>query len=551
MARYIVEGPDGKRYIVEGPDGATAPAQGGSPTQAQKTASEAPIVPANPSAPFTRAGGYGAARQGINDAVIKTGLGIKSLFTDLSEDDRYALEGMRQEKAEDPERGKRIAGEIGGNVLIGAVPGAKIAGSASKLVGAGRALAPYFGTAMGAAGTEFVQHPAEGEGAGERMLQKATSAGTAAVLAPLVQLGLRGAGKVITQPFKPTPEAARLMEQGVNPTLQQGSHGKIGRFIGGLTSGAVDVKNRLRDEIANAHLARVTKGQEAMPEGTAKEFLDAELDRVAKEYSDFWQGYKVNLSPKAVKAVIQQGSKVGPNQIGAGEAVQARAALAERLGDANTNLRMNYDTYEKEIRSKLSAAMRNETNPEVQRRMGEARELLDRLVTRQGMTVGREDVLKDINVRNFDVKRLEEAITPGATAQEGVDITSLVRAYAKNLPQAAKVGNTTFDDLIAPAGRLMSTTPVQHRSRALMQAGKQLGGTALAGALVAGGAAPGAAALAPLVALSLAGQTGKGARVLMGGTEAQRRIAKILQDLGPAAQALYTGTATTKAEGEE
>jgi len=112
------------------------------------------------------------------------------------------------------------------------------------------------------------------------------------------------------------------------------------------------------------------------------------------------------------------------------------------------------------------------------------------------------------------------------------------------------VGNTTFDDLIAPAGRLMSTTPVQHRSRALLQAGARTAGLAGAGTLAAG-AGPMAIPLAALTGISLAGQTGRGARFLMGGTAAQKKMAKILQDLGPAAQALYTGTATTNSEGEE
>lgn len=551
MARYIVEGPDGKRYTVEGPDGAAAPAQGGSHPLAPQT---------QPAAlqPFQRAGanaGFGLgnvtpASAGINDAVIKTGLGLKSLFTDLSEDDRYALAGMRQEKEEDPEGFKRGAGEFGGNVLIGALPGSKIASGASKLVGAGRALAPYFGTAMGAAGTEFVQHPAEGEGAGERLLDKAGSAGKAAVLAPLMQLGLRGMGKAITQPFKPTEEARKLMAQGVTPTLQQGSAGNIGRFIGGLTSGAVDVKNRLRDEVANAWLGRATKGAVQYADGTAEDFLRAAQSTLGKEYDNFWKGQTVNLSPTAVKAIAQKAGIVLSNGRQMKDAMEARGIVADLVGDGSVNLRMKYDTLANEVRNPLSAKMREASSQGVRERISSARDLLDDLVSRKGKTVGQIDELKDIDRRMFDVKRGEEAIAPGAMSAEGMDVAALVRAYAKNIPQAAKVGNTTHDDLIAPAGRLMSTTPVQHRSRALMQSAKQMALPALGGMATVGAGAT-ALPLAALVGLSLAGQTGKGAKFLMGGNNWQKQAAKILQDLGPAAQALYTGTATTNSEGEE
>jgi len=529
---------------------ALAGGQGGSPAQPPKAAPLAPIVPANPSTPFARAGGYSAASQGINDAVIKTGLGLKSLVTNLSEDDRMALKGMRQEKEEDPEGFKRGLGEFGGNVLIGAIPGSKIAGAASKAVKVGSKLAPYFGTAMGAAGTEFAQHPAEGDGVGERMEQKLTSAGKAAITAPLVQLGLRGMGKAITQPFKPTAEAEKLMAQGVNPTLQQGAGSAPGRFVGGLTSGALDTKARLRDEVANAWLGRVTKGKEAYSEGTAEDFLAAAKATLGDEYSKFWKGHTVNLSPTAVKALAEKAGIVLSNNRQMRDAMEARGIVADLVGDGSVNLRMKYDTLAEEVRNPLSTKMREATSEGVRTRLSDTRELLDKLVTRKGRTVGAVEDLKDIDRRMFDLKRGEEAVTPGALASEGMDISALVRAYAKNLPQAAKVGNTTFDDLIAPAGRLMSTTPVQHRSRALLQAGARTAGLAGAGTLAAG-AGPMAIPLAALTGISLAGQTGRGARFLMGGTAAQKKMAKILQDLGPAAQALYTGTATTNSEGEE
>lgn len=551
MARYIVEGPDGKRYIVEGPDGAAAPAQGGSHPLAPQT---------QPAAlqPFQRAGanaGWGRgnvtpASAGINDAVIKTGLGLKSLFTDLSEDDRYALAGMRQEKEEDPEGFKRGAGEFGGNVLIGALPGSKIASGASKLVGAGRALAPYFGTAMGAAGTEFAQHPAEGEGAAERLLDKAGSAGKAAVLAPLMQLGLRGLGKAVTQPFKPSPEAEKLMAQGFTPTLQQGAAGTPGKLIGGLTSGALPVKRRLKDEAANVWLGRITEGKVQYKDDIAENFLAAAKQALGDEYSAFWKGHTVNLSPKRVADLGKATGMPLSNMRQDRAAREAQGIVMDILGDGSVNLRMKYDTFADEVRNPLSTAMREAKSEGVRARISAARDMLDNTVTRQGKTVGEVERLKDIDRRMFDLKRGEEAVTPAALAQEGLDIAALSRAYAKNIPQAAKVGNTTYKDFIEPAAHLIGNTPAQYQARALMTSLAKTGGvgalsTALAGTGLGGVATGG------LVGLSLLGQTGKGAKVLMGGTEAQKKMAKILQELGPAAQALYTGTATTNAEGEE
>lgn len=528
-----------------------AGSQGGSPTQL------APIQPAG-NAPFQRAGtnaGWGldnttAASAGINDAVIKTGLGIKSLFTDLSEDDKYALKGMRQEKEEDPEGFKRGAGEFVGNVLIGAVPGAKLASMGSKAVGVGKAFAPYFGTSLGAAGTEFVQHPAEGEGAAERMTDKLTSAGQAAVLAPLMQLGLRSVGKGLTQWFKPTPEAAKLMAQDFNPTLQQGAESGFGRFVGGLTSGVVDVKKRLRDELGNAWTSRVTNGLDTgYKEGTAEDFLKAAQNHVGNELTEFWKGHKVNLSPKAVKAIAKKAGVVLSNNRQLRDAMEAKGIVMDLLGDGSVNLRLKYDTFAEQVRNPLSTKMREATSEGVRERISSARDLMDKLVTRAGRSVGDVEKLQDINKRVFDVKRAEEAVTPLAYGQEGLDVNALARAYAKNLPQAAKVGNTTYQELVQPATRIIGNSPTQHRSRALLTVAKQLGAPAAA-VLATQGALPTGVGLAALLFPSLIGQTGKGAKFLMGGNKWQQETAKILQQLGPAAQALYTGAATSAEEKE-
>lgn len=524
--RFIVEGPDGKRYIVEGPsEAAQGQPVGGSPSQGANAPSEG-------SQTFQRAGGYGPVMAGVSEAAIKGALGLKQFFGGLSDQDRAVLEQIRLEREEDPNKGLRTLGSVGGTIAATAVPGNALARGVQGLrvlQSAGRVL-PYLSTGAAAGGTEFATAVGEGDSFGEQLGSKVTQAAKAAATAPVLQKALQVMAKPVTGLFRPSREAEQLFAQGINPTLQQGAETSVGRFIGGLTSGVTDVKSRLRDEVGNAMLRRITQGKQELPGGTGHEFLDAARTHMDDAYSQLWRGKTVNLSPTTRKALQSKASQVPVDATGARQAQEAAGVVANRFPEFDKNLRMSYNTFTERYRQPFTADIfEGASSREVQQRLMAVRDLLDKLATQKNLSPAERQVLADLNKRNFDLKRLEEAIRGVEAGKEGLSINQLAAAYSRMANQAKSVGNTTREDLVEPASRLISKTPTQDTARAGRTAIMRMAAPALGTGFFAGSGA-GAAVGAVPIGISLLGQTAAGSRFLLGQGTKQKELAKLLRE---------------------
>lgn len=522
--RYIVEGPDGKRYVIEGPAGAAPGPVGATPTGGQTGAPEG-------SQGFQRAGGYGPVLAGVGSAAIKGALGLRQFFGGLSPEQKAVLEQIKAEEEADPEKGWRTLGSVGGNIAMTAVPGNAVARGAQGLrflQGAGRAL-PYIAQGASAGATELATSVGEGDTFAEQMGSKVKQAATAAAAAPILQKTLQVAAKPVTGMFRPSAEAEMLFKQGINPTLQQGADGRIGRFVGGLASGVTDVKTRLRDEFGNAMLKRITKGAEELPGGTGREFLDAGTRYMDDAYSQLWKGKTVNLSPSARRALSAKVAQVPPDASGARQAGEATAIVANRFPEFDKNMRMAYSTFRDRYRNPFSRDIFENPSDEVRQRLMGARDLLDKMVTQKNLTPEELAQLKGLNIRNFDLKRLEEAVAGTDAGKEGINVGRLAGAYSRMINQARAMGNTTHEELVDPAARLISKTPTQDMARAGRTAALRMAAPVIGTGLIYG-TGPAALIGSVPIGLSLAGQTPAGARFLLGQGDKQKALAKLLRE---------------------
>lgn len=548
MTRYIVEGPDGKRYIVEGPsDGAAGAGAGPGPAQGVPKALA-------PQETYQRAGGYGPTMAGVADAGIKGFLGLKQLVGMGSKEDKDVLEQMRQEKEADPESGWRTGGEALGNIAATAIPGSAAARGIQgvKALSSLPRVAAMLGAGGSSAATEFALASGEGDSYGEQLLSKSKEAAKAAAMGAGITAGIGALAKPLTGLFKAKPDAEALYAQGVNPTLQQGAAGAPGRFIGGLTAGVQNLRTRLNDQFGNAHLKRITEGNVAKEEGIGEEFADAAKKYVSDEYDRVWDGVKVQLSPRMREGLVARAGKVRADGIGADEAAEASRLMANRLGvrdgvsDATTNYNMNAETARKLFRTPISQDA-FAAQGQVKERLLDARKAWDR-VQNKALSPDKLARKQEVDSLNYDAKRLEEATSGTRLSKEGVDISRLAAAYGNMRNQGKALGNTTFEDLVAPANRIMDSTPSQNTARSAWAAARRAIPIALAGGAVGGGVGAGAAALAPFAAISLLGQTGPGAKALLGQYDTQKALAELIRKYGAQAGGVAGSTFTDEEE---
>lgn len=474
--------------------------------------------------PFARAGGHGPVLAGVADAAIKGALGVRQLFGGLSPEQKAVLQELKKEKEADPSSGWRTTGEVAGNIAMTAIPGSKAEKAlrgAAKVPSLLRAASAAAGSA---AGTEFLTSVGEGEGAWDQLYGKLKNAGTAAAVAG----PLAGAMRVASQPFAPTAEAVGLIKKGVNPTLQQGAEGKMGRFIGGLTSGAVDVRNRQEQEVAKALLDRITDGGVQVPHATGREIYDAAKHYVDDGYGAVFKGKRFPLAPKHVSGALQAAQQLNARGQFVRESTDAGRTVANVFGETGDRVRMlKYDTLMDDFLEPLSKRAYDEApNDAVKDRILAARQYLIDNVRNSRLSPEEAAKVKDLDIRNFDVNRIREAIRGVAGEEEGLTIGRLANAYAGKTMK----GNTTADELIGPAVRVLGRTPRQDQARSALIAAGKVAGLGTGAALTGAASIPAAAAtIGGLYGVSMLGQTAGGARALLGQTETQRKLAELLR----------------------
>lgn len=523
---------------------ADAPVTGGSASAAALAAPEA-------SPAFQRAGGYGPFAAGVADAGIKGFMGVKSLITDLSDEDKAVLRELRQEAKDDPNGFKRGAGEVVANIAATAVPGAKAAGAVGKVTSmlprALQWLAPATTAATVSGGQGMLLNPSEAQGS-ERIMDKLRMAGTDAATGAAFAAGGQVLRKALTKPFTPTKEAEDLMAMNITPTLQQGAEGRVGKFVGGLTSAIRDPRQRQNSEVVQEFLRRtmpnVDTSDMTVPETVAllkRNFQGDKAANVLGEYGDLLVGKKFTIDPNTRSALWKtaRGAK-GMQPQAKQMANEAMAGTGTALNSTN-RVRMNYEKlteYRKLINDQIKELSGDDTmSTQARNAMIKVKNQFDQLVRNPSLSPDELTRLLDIDSRYVNAKRfIEAAGYPGAHTQ--MKASDLLRSFA-NAPQTkagfAEAANPTQRELLEPAIRVMGLTPTQNEARAGLTMGKRIlqGATAAA----TGGAAvtnPMFAAFAlPMYAASVAGQFKPGARALMGDYEAQKKLADIMRRAAP------------------
>jgi hypothetical protein len=347
--------------------------------------------------------------------------------------------------------------------------------------------------------------------------------------------GALGAGgqvltKALTKPFQASPEAEKLFSQGISPTLQQGADSATGKFVGGLTSGVTNVRPRQEQEVADAILHKVTDGNVAMPKGIGRDYLDASKGYVGSLYDDVLAGKVLPISPKTRSEAAAAASALNKQGQFINEAQDASRAVGNVLGDSKRNINVNSATLRDNYLTPLSKEAYAAGNDETKRRILAARDVLIEKARTQRLTPDEQALLKEADIKQFDVQRIREATNGPAGEKEGVTLNRLVSAYAKNkMP-----GNTTGEDIVFPASRIVGSTPNQDMARqALITASRVGTGAGLATGASLMGSPLTAAGIAGLYGVSALGQTKGGARYLMGQNDWQKRLAEQLRLAAP------------------
>jgi hypothetical protein len=467
---------------------------------------------------------------GVAGGAIKAGYGVKQLFGGLDAEDRAVLAQVKAEEAEETNGFKRGVGNFVADAALTAVPASKFTKGTMLIKALGRG-APLAAAAVSGAGTEALTGVAEGDTYAEQMQNKGVKAAQAGATGAAFQGVLSGALRTAKGLFKAKPEAQRLFAQGINPTLQQGADTSWGRFVGGLASGSGAVRDRQEQEVANWVLKQATEGNVQMPRATGREAVQAADDYIDDAYRTLWKGKRVQLSPTEVSNAQQAAQQLNNRGQNAYEASRAGKTVANLFGNTgDTNRSMNASTLMDKYVNVLSEKIDIEKDPEIQRRLMAAKNSLINNVRDKNLTPAEAQRLMEINTRNFDLARMKEA-TKGASGElEGMSLSKLASAYSKHKMPT----NTTMDDGIGPALRVLGHTPTQDEARAAKVTGQRI----LGGILTAGGVT--AATTGPVIPLgmaglygtSLLGQSEKGAKFLMGQTSSQQKLAEFLRKSG-------------------
>jgi hypothetical protein len=494
------------RGVASGVQGApSAPVQGAGPGAAPAV-TEGVLNP-DGSSPLLDRMKYGLAGVGIQGY-----LGAKNLVTKLTPEEQNVLAQSRADVENSGFAGK--AANLAGNVGLGvassiltpalALPAAVAAKVAPAVIGAGKA-------ALGSGAMEFVTHPAEDQENvyGEKL--------QAAKNAALAGAGTYAGGKILAKAgtglFQATKDAADLFRQGINPTLQQGAEGRVGRFVGGLTSGFTNTRARQEAEALDALTSNASGGKVSMPGATLNQRVDALQTGVDADQAALMQGKRFPLTKATRDAMLSEADNIKGSQ---GQLVneqgKARNILDNILGDLpGARPRMSYDAVQSNYLDHIDRAMDNSRNVgPVADALGRARDVLTNSVESK-LKPDELAQLRDIQARQTDVDAMS-ALTAGRGGEgEGLKIGKLADVYG-NLPDAAT--NATNESLVGPLVRTMGATPRQDESRTIKHIAVQMAKGAGLGTLAhfTGTSVP----MAGLYGLSAIGQTAPGAKALLG-----------------------------------
>jgi hypothetical protein len=523
-------------------------------------AAPGPAAPAQtaPDAPeaFQRAGGHGPLAAGAAQAVIRAYLGLKQFGGGLSEEEQAVLAEIKKEDEADPNGGWRTAGDIGANIAMTAIPGGAVAKTAVLPKMAAK-IAARSGSRLGAVGAgaatsgaqSFLLTPGEGESFGEQMADKARRATEDAALGGGLAAGGKLLKKAITKPFEPSVRAEKLFAQGVNPTLQQGAEGTVGKFVGGLTSGAAKIKQRQDREVLASFVKQYIDPNIDVNDMPVSDMVGLLEGLLSSQKAAITAGKTFTLKPADRQRIIA--AVRGPQGT---DPMSAAKALSKfpRAGAAmqsNNVVRMKSHRMEK-YRNRFQDiidGLPNDTDlgREAQQNWIKAKQRFEELVRDPSLSPEELASLKQVNERFSNFSRLRDA-ADNPSFHKNPRMEQLLAEFANRSKQTgshdfARGADPAVKDLLEPAVEMIGETPTQDASRSALIAlrrsvevpAKALGAAGVLGTAGVLGGAPAAAMASIPYALSLAGQTPTGARVLLGQTAAQKKLAEQLRRMGP------------------
>lgn len=366
-------------------------------------------------------------------------------------------------------------------------------------------------------------------------------AGVDAATGGILSGALSALRKGTTGMFTPSKEAVDLMNQGVNPTLQQGADSWIGKFIGGLTSGVVDTNKRQNAEIIDALLKRIAPGLDlknaTVPEKVG--MLKSHFNDAGGEFEKLLGGKTFTLTNQARDAVWQA-ARGGKGQ--QPEAIQGAMGAMSHTGSAMQSQNpVNMKSGKlKEYQDLLQDAVgkfdpsTGVISKQAHQALTAAKTKFDQLVRDPKLSAEERSALAAVEERYGDFLRFASA-AERAPFHANPSVREINNSYARMATgdEFATGASNTQRELLEPATRVMGLAPSQEQSRQLVTALKRVGKGAAAGAAGAGAVAgnPLATAVAPVYGVSLLGQTAPGARFLFGQGDKQKYMAELLRGL--------------------
>lgn len=355
----------------------------------------------------------------------------------------------------------------------------------------------------------------------------------AGATAGLMDAGMRGVGKLISQPFKPNADAEVLLKEGITPPLSHGTDSKVGQGLGKLSetvttfidSNAAPSRRRADEQTLAAMVRRAT------PAGRTPVAATPDIRSAAANVSDTVSDeYKSVLARKFVKVDSQF-------------ATRARRLVDTSDGDNKATKDLAHEVLAKHFRTGVRRAARNfqgKTGPNFEQdiknlekssdtdKMAAAailrrvqplvRELRNRELGKQGVA---PTVLNKLDEAWEVAKRLEDT-SAVSEKSVGIGATELNKAVQRgSTAHRFARGEAPSQDLTDVASRLIHPKEKGNTLYNLAVRGGAYGASTLAGGPLVGPAALWGAAQAV--------QSEPGHKMLFGRYAAQKALADFLR----------------------
>ena len=339
-------------------------------------------------------------KHGLARSALETGLGIKGLFTDLSENDKAVLKMMKRDA--EKTGGWGTAGNITGEVAQLAIPASKLS-KATKLKNAtrGRQALATIGAESALGGAHgALKAPEEGKDRLDKAKEGAMWGAAGAGTGQLLSKAMRG--------VKQSEAGKYLTDLGVRLTPGQAAEGGLPRaleYTMGILPGtakSVARQKKAADETFSTKMLEQAAPPGGTIKGTGHEGMKELRDSYKTAYRDAW-GKAGKLSDDTMQDMMVKMDEVAEYGTEAvGPLRRLNNKIDQYLGAKTTK---NLDTLDDQLRQEIRR-IENSQYPNVD--MADALEQM-RGVLRSGTSKETQDALRAINSQYGKFKAVERA----------------------------------------------------------------------------------------------------------------------------------------------